>query len=1178
MTSPTSTMPVSAVADSGDDLLDALLGGTKWGNAGAGSGVAVGYSFPGATGAAVWAPAGAYGSPQNETATASALSPANQAAARLALQMWADLANLSFVEIAETTADVGDIRLAHTADPAIAPYWGWSLYPNGYWPAGGDIWINSSRAGADWTVGTNDFSSLLHEIGHSLGLKHPFDDQPVLPPSLDSQQYTLMAYERHPHGLFRDVVDHGGGSYSWTYFTVTPQTPMLYDIAAIQYLYGANMTCRAGDDLYSFNPESPFLMTIWDAGGIDTLSVANFSRACTLDLRSGHFSRISIESDPLPAGASGPAATYDGTDNLAIAFGVLIENAIGGSGGDVLIGNSAANLLEARDGNDTLDGGSGNDTLNGGTGADSLTGGDGNDFYYVDHAGDQVVETNAAAAGGTDLVHTTLATYTLGAHIEIGRILAAGTASVAGNTIDNLLYAGTGNNVLDGAGGSDTVSYLYGATGGVTVSLAVAGAQATGGSGSDTLLSIENLTGSTYNDLLRGDGNANVLAGAQGNDFLDGGAGNDTLDGGAGNDTLWGGTGADSLIGGDGNDAYYLDNVGDSVSETNANPASGGTDQVFSYLAAHTLGAHVENGRILTGAAANLAGNGLANVLEAGTGNNVLDGAGGSDTVSYLYGATGGVSVSLAISGAQATGGSGSDTLINIENLTGSTYNDLLRGDGNANVLAGAQGNDFLDGGAGNDTLDGGAGNDTLWGGTGADSLIGGDGNDAYYLDHAGDSVSETNANSASGGTDQVFSYLAAHTLAANVENGRILATAAANLTGNALANVLEAGSGNNVLDGAGGTDTVSYLYGASSGISVSLAVTGAQATGGSGSDTLINIENLTGSTYNDLLRGDGNGNVLSGAQGNDFLDGGAGNDTLDGGAGNDTLWGGTGADSLIGGDGNDAYYLDNAGDSVSETNANPASGGTDQVFSYLAAHTLAANVENGRILAASAANLSGNGLANLLDAGSGNNVLNGAGGSDTVSYLYGASSGVTVSLAIAGAQATGGSGSDTLISIENLRGSTYADTLTGDGSANRLEGANGNDTLGGGAGNDLLAGGLGNDSLTGGSGADIFRFDTLPDAASNRDTISDFSVFDDTVELENAVFSWLATPGTLAAGSFRSGAGFSSAADADDYLIYNSSSGALYYDAAGNAGAAPVQIATLAAGLALSNLDFLIT
>ncbi|MEF8756311.1 MAG: DUF4347 domain-containing protein [Accumulibacter sp.] len=921
----------------------------------------------------------------------------------------------------------------------------------------------------------------------------------------------------------------------------------------------------------------------------------------------------------------------------------LLPGAVRGAGnslGNTLYGSNDDNVLDGGAGADTILGGDGDDLLWGGSGADSLLGGDGSDLYYVDHAGDNVTETNAnPASGGIDQVYSYLSTYTLTAHVENGRILASGAANLTGNALDNLLYASSGHNLLDGAGGNDTVSYLYGASSGVSislalagaqatggsgsdtlmsiehligsnqddslagdgnanrleggngndtlaggagndtlsgsagsdtasyadaasgvsVSLAIAGAQATGGSGSDTLISIENLGGSTWDDTLRGDGSANRLDGAEGNDFLNGDAGDDTLDGGAGNDRLWGGSGADSLIGGDGSDSYYVDDAGDSVNETNANPATGGTDQVFSYAAAYTLGTHIENGRILATGAANLTGNALDNLLDAGTGANLLDGAGGNDTVSYLYAVSGsGVSVSLALAGAQATGGSGSDTLAGIENLTGSTYDDTLTGDANANRLSGAQGNDFLNGGAGNDTLDGGAGNDRLWGGSGADSLVGGDGSDFYYLDDAGDSVSETNANPATGGTDQVLSYLAAYTLGAHIENGRILTAGAANLTGNALDNLLDAGTGNNLLDGAGGNDTVSYLYGASSGVSVSLALAGAQATGGSGSDTLAGIENLTGSTYDDTLTGDANANRLNGAQGNDFLNGGAGNDTLDGGAGNDTLWGGTGADSLSGGDGNDSYYVDHAGDSVSESNANPTTGGIDQVFSYLAAYTLGAHIENGRILATGTASLSGNALANLLYAGTGANALDGAGGNDTASYLYGVSgSGVTASLA-SGA-ATGGSGSDTLTGIENLVGSAYADTLSGDASANVLSGGNGNDTL------------------SGGLGADIFRFDTLPNAATNRDTINDFNVLDDTIELENAIFSSLPN-GPLAATSFRSGAGLTAAADADDYLIYDSTSGALYYDANGNAGAGPVQIASLAAGLTLSSLDFVLT
>jgi Ca2+-binding RTX toxin-like protein len=199
----------------------------------------------------------------------------------------------------------------------------------------------------------------------------------------------------------------------------------------------------------------------------------------------------------------------------------------------------------------------------------------------------------------------------------------------------------------------------------------------------------------------------------------------------------------------------------------------------------------------------------------------------------------------------------------------------------------------------------------------------------------------------------------------------------------------------------------------------------------------------LTGGVGNDTLVGDlidvGSYDHLIGLAGNDSLSGLASNDTLDGGAGNDTLNGGTGADSMTGGDGSDFYYVEDTGDVVTETNATASTGGTDHVHSSLAAYTLTANVENGRILSTTAANLSGNSGNNVLYAGAGDNVLNGSSGTDTVSYAYGlaGTTGVTVSLAVSTAQATGGSGSDTLLSIEHLIGSAYADKLTGNTGAN---------------------------------------------------------------------------------------------------------------------------------------------
>jgi Ca2+-binding RTX toxin-like protein len=640
---------------------------------------------------------------------------------------------------------------------------------------------------------------------------------------------------------------------------------------------------------------------------------------------------------------------------------------------------------------------------------------------------------------------------------------------------------------------------------------------------------------------------------------------------------LWGGTGADSLLGGDGNDFYYVDHAGDSVSETNANPGTAAAPTRSSATSPPTPSAPTSR---------TAASSPPAPPTSPATPSTTSSMPASATTSSTAPAATTPSATSTASAAAASASASPSPAHrppaapaaipCRIEHLTGSTYADLPHRRRQRQPPAGAQGNDFLDGGAGNDTLDGGTGNDTLWGGTGADSLVGGDGNDFYYLDDAGDSVSETNANPASGGTDQVFSYLAAYTLGAHVENGRILATGAANLAGNALDNLLDAGTGNNLLDGAGGIDTVSYLYGvSSSGVSVSLAKAGAQATGGSGSDTLIGIENLGGSTYDDpspatptptastAPRATTSSTAVPAATPSTA----APATTASGAAPVPTAWSAATATTPT-------TSTTPATASARPTPIPPPAASTSS-SAMLAAYTLGANVENGRILATGAASLSGNALDNLLYAGTGNNVLDGAGGNDTVSYLYGASSGVNVSLAVAGAQATGGSGSDTLTGIEHLIGSTHADTLSGDGSANRLEGGNGNDTLGR---QRPPAGGSATTACSAAVGADIFRFDTLPNAASNRDTIGDFNVLDDTIELENAIFASLLNPGTLAAGSFRSGAGVSAAADADDFVIYDSSSGALYYDANGNTGAGSGADRQPRQRARLEHLDFVVT
>ena len=194
-----------------------------------------------------------------------------------------------------------------------------------------------------------------------------------------------------------------------------------------------------------------------------------------------------------------------------------------------------------------ITGNAANNVLNGAAGDDSMSGGDGNDTYYVDNADDTVIETNGnTTPGGIDRVHSSLATYTLGNNVEHLYIDATGAANGTGNALDNTLFAGAGNNVLDGRDGNDTVSFER-AQSGVTVNLSTSAQQNTVGSGLDTLKFFENLTGSAYADSLSGNSAANVLNGGAGNDTLVGGSGDDRLIGGAGTDNLTGGTGADTF-------------------------------------------------------------------------------------------------------------------------------------------------------------------------------------------------------------------------------------------------------------------------------------------------------------------------------------------------------------------------------------------------------------------------------------------------------------------------------------------------------------------------------------------------------------------------------------------------------------------------------------------------------
>ncbi len=475
---------------------------------------------------------------------------------------------------------------------------------------------------------------------------------------------------------------------------------------------------------------------------------------------------------------------------------------------------------------------------------------------------------------------------------------------------------------------------------------------------------------------------------------------------------------------------------------------------------------------------------------------------------------------------------------------------DTVRGTGLADQLFGFAGNDIIIAGSGDDRLDGGAGNDRMTGGLG---------NDIYVVEQTGDVVTEA----ANGGFDTVEAWIT-HTLAAEVEQLVLKGAAAINGVGNALDNVLIGNGAANVLNGGVGADSMTgglgddiYVVDNAGDVVTEASNAGIDTVRTTISYTLgANVENLallgngavngTGNTLSNSLTGNIAANILDGAGG---------------------------ADSMAGGRGDDIYMVNLAGDVVIEA----FNEGVDTVRASVS-YTLSANVENIEAFGNGSIQLTGNGLANRVIGGAGNNRLDGGAGADVMiggkgsdTYVVDQTGDVVTELP--------GEGDDTVESfitytlgdnVENLRLQGTA-ALTGVGNAlnNLLYGNSGANILHGGDGKDYLYGGLGNDILVGGNGVDRFYFDTAP-GAGNVDRINGFSVADDTIYLENAIFTGLAT-GRLVAAGFVIG---TEAVDADDRVIYDSATGAIYFDVDGVGGVGQVQFATLTAGLAMTNDD----
>lgn len=322
---------------------------------------------------------------------------------------------------------------------------------------------------------------------------------------------------------------------------------------------------------------------------------------------------------------------------------ISIEGYIGSAFNDTMLGGAGVDLFDGDLGSDVLAGYGGNDILAGGSGAaNTLIGGLGDDIFRVSALGDTLVEY---AGEGRDRVETTLNAYTLRDHIEDLTFTGAGAFTGTGNAGANVIQGGAGNDILIGRGGDDTLNGGQGqdtvdysaAAAAVTVRLDTNAVSQDGYGGRDTLSSVENATGSAFDDLLFGNSGANVL---------NGGAGRDTLTGGDGNDVLIGGAGvANTLIGGLGDDRFIVTAVGDSVVESGGQ----GVDIVETSLAAMTLSANIENLTHTGGGAFTGNGNALNNIITSGAGADTLSGRGGDDAIH----AGGGVDT-VVMSGLQA--------------------------------------------------------------------------------------------------------------------------------------------------------------------------------------------------------------------------------------------------------------------------------------------------------------------------------------------------------------------------------------------------------------------------------------------------------------------------------------------------------------------------------------------
>ncbi|SFO11228.1 DUF4214 domain-containing protein [Sphingomonas sp. OK281] len=1114
---PLGTNPDGSHFFTGNRNIDATLIGSKWGT------LNLTYSFP--------TSGSNYNGSGYDTNGVSLyhidLGTQQQAAAQASFAQLSAVTGLTFTQITDTDTVHANIRISQSADNDVTSAYG--NFPSDTRGLSGDIWFGrTSQPYYDLAVkGTWGYATMMHEIGHTMGLKHGHQDYTnsdlsfyfggtprygtqSLTPDRDGQAWSLMTYTPAP---FTNS-NFAGEKIN------QPQTYMQYDLAALQYLYGANYTTNAGDSMYTFSQTTgemfingvgqgapsgnKIFLTVWDGGGNDTIDASNYSNGITVDLRPGEFSTFDQSQLANSLAYQGLTSLAPGNIAMSLLYNndtrSLIENVKGGAGNDVLVGNVANNIL---------DGGAGSDaviftntigvtvTLND-TGADVIVG----------HDGETDTLRNIENIGGT-----------------------IGNDILTGNSQDNILSGGVGgaDSLSGGAGNDRLIGGSFTTTTTVTappqadiikaqstnngsIATAVATAGAYDVDANADITNAASIPHATINATAAGGALEYyqidvTVPGSQAIFDIDGAG---TLDDSfielvnsagtvlASNDT---GSGDASYPGHD--DAYltytfatagtYFIRVGLWNGATTAQPLIAGQT--------YQLNVSLQNAAVVTTTVT--ANNTSSLVADGGEGNDflqgtiasdILNGGNGNDTASFVNafsaGSTTGVTVDLNVQGtAQNTVAAGNDTLSGIENLIGSALNDILTGNADANVI---------EGGLGNDTLVGGAGNDTA----------------SYAGATAGVTVSLALQGSAQNtgitGTDTLSGFQ--NLLGSAFNDG---------LSGDAAENVLSGGDGNDtlnpgvntggavdLLDGGAGSDTASFA-GNTAGVTATLtgATDGTASVGGSQIAALRGIENLLGGDGNDILTGDANANIIEGGLGDDTLNGGAGSDTVsfsgttgvtvdltiltaqNTGVGNDTITGfenvrtGAGADTVTG-DTNDNIFFDGGG-------ADTYAGGTgsDTIDYSIATSTVTVNLNT---LTAQNTGIFG--------------------GSDTIREIENLTGAVAFANSLTGGNTTanrlvGGTVADFLVGGglgDTLIGGTGNDVMFGDYVGNFNTGAtaaDGSDVLEGGSGNDTLVGGMGNDILRGGDGDDVLVGGIANGSAAGLSTVFTNDGGDDTFD-----------------------------------------------------------------------------